>query len=150
MLVDSVMPQYTRLSSLLPTATAHPSVAPIVSASLGDLNLCSFGNFCFRISSQCPAFQVESFAVIQYFSQNGLLLTIIFLKPSVIPDLPIYQKIGQFGLVTLWVVFFIMLLSTLTFISMAWRVPVVRIHLSDCHILAILTISRKNVYFTSL
>jgi len=73
MLVDSVMPQYTRLSSLLPTATAHPSVAPI---------------------------------------------------PSVIPDMPIYQKIGQFGLVTLWVVFFIMLLSTLTFISMAWRVPV--------------------------
>jgi len=73
MLVDLVMPQYTKLSSLAPTATAHPSVAPI---------------------------------------------------PSVIPDLPIYQEIGHFGTITLWIVFFTMLLYTLVFISMAWHAPV--------------------------
>ncbi|KFZ23483.1 hypothetical protein V502_02040 [Pseudogymnoascus sp. VKM F-4520 (FW-2644)] len=92
MLVDSVIPQYTKQSSLLPTATAHPSVAPI---------------------------------------------------PSVIPDLPIYQEMGHSGLVTLWAVFVIMLLSTLAFISMAWRVPVEKrvFHIIMTFITAFATIS---------
>lgn len=49
-----------------------------------------------------------------------------FVQPTVIPDLPVYQELGHAGHVALWVGFIIMLLSTLAFISMAWRVPVVR------------------------
>ncbi|OBT78697.1 hypothetical protein VF21_02311 [Pseudogymnoascus sp. 05NY08] len=92
MLVDPVMPQYTKLSSLLPTPTAHPSVAPI---------------------------------------------------PTVIPDLPVYQELGHAGHVALWVGFIIMLISTLAFISMAWRVPVEKrvFHVIATFIAAFATIS---------
>ncbi|KFY30955.1 hypothetical protein V493_01521 [Pseudogymnoascus sp. VKM F-4281 (FW-2241)] len=73
MLVDPAILHYTKLSSLIPAAIAHPSMAP---------------------------------------------------TPPVIPDLPNYQEIGHSGLISLWVVFGIMLLSTLAFSSMAWLVPV--------------------------
>jgi len=44
--------------------------------------------------------------------------------PSVKPDTPYYEEVAQAGMITLWVVFVIMLLSTVAFIGMAWRVPV--------------------------
>jgi len=44
--------------------------------------------------------------------------------PSVIPNVPSFERVGEAGTKTLWVVFAIMLLSTLAFIAMAWRVPV--------------------------
>lgn len=44
--------------------------------------------------------------------------------PTVTPNLPRYETIGQTGTKTLWVVFVIMFLSTLGFIAMAFRVPV--------------------------
>lgn len=44
--------------------------------------------------------------------------------PTVTPNLPRYERIGDTGGKTLWVVFAIMLLSTLAFIAMSWRVPV--------------------------
>ncbi|KFY32001.1 hypothetical protein V493_00593 [Pseudogymnoascus sp. VKM F-4281 (FW-2241)] len=92
MLVDPVMPQYTKLSTLFPAPTAHPSVAPI---------------------------------------------------PTVIPDLPVYQEVGHAGHVALWVGFVLMLLSTLVFISMAWRVPVEKrvFHIIATFIAAIATLS---------
>ncbi|KAH7310278.1 putative opsin-1 [Rhexocercosporidium sp. MPI-PUGE-AT-0058] len=44
--------------------------------------------------------------------------------PTVIPNVPIYEKVGETGSKTLWVVFVIMFISTLAFYYMAWRVPV--------------------------
>jgi bacteriorhodopsin len=44
--------------------------------------------------------------------------------PTIIPTQPYYEKIGEAGTKTLWVVFVIMLLSSLAFTAMAWRVPV--------------------------
>ncbi|KAE8440971.1 hypothetical protein EG329_006160 [Mollisiaceae sp. DMI_Dod_QoI] len=44
--------------------------------------------------------------------------------PTVIPTLPYYEKVGEAGTKTLWVVFVIMSLSTLAFIALSWRVPV--------------------------
>ncbi|KAL2059870.1 hypothetical protein VTL71DRAFT_10025 [Oculimacula yallundae] len=44
--------------------------------------------------------------------------------PTVLPDVPIYEKVGATGSKTLWVVFFIMFISTLAFYYMAWRTPV--------------------------
>jgi len=44
--------------------------------------------------------------------------------PTVTPDKPHYEVIHDAGKKTLWVVFVIMLLSTIAFIGMAWRVPV--------------------------
>jgi len=44
--------------------------------------------------------------------------------PTVIPNVPHYERIGEAGVKTLWVVFVIMLLSTIAFIGLAWRVPV--------------------------
>lgn len=111
MLVDPVMPQYTKLSSLLPTATAHPSVAPIVSVALRSPD--SFKLLCFGSIGR-PIFL------------KGTQANKGFVQPTVIPDLPVYQELGHVGHVALWVGFVIMLLSTLAFISMAWRVPVVR------------------------
>jgi hypothetical protein len=67
--------------------------------------------------------------------------------PSVIPDVPHFERIGGAGTKTLWVssipdapfagsnswqvVFAIMLLSTIAFIAMAWRVPVVSYHICN-------------------
>ncbi|KAL5350534.1 hypothetical protein ACLOAV_004103 [Pseudogymnoascus australis] len=123
MLVDPVMPQYTKLSSLLPTATAHPSVAPIVSVALrspGCFKLLCFG------SIGRPIFL------------KGTQANKGFVQPTVIPDLPVYQELGHAGHVALWVGFVIMLLSTLAFISMAWRVPVEK---RVFHILATFTVA---------
>jgi hypothetical protein len=44
---------------------------------------------------------------------------------SAIPDLPVYEQVGHGGMATLWVLFILMLLSTIAFIGMAWPVPVV-------------------------
>jgi len=44
--------------------------------------------------------------------------------PTVIPTQPIYETVGEAGKKTLWVVFAIMLLSSLAFYVMAWSVPV--------------------------
>jgi len=44
--------------------------------------------------------------------------------PTVTPDVPIYEEVARSGKITLWIVFAIMLVSTLAFIGMAWRVPV--------------------------
>ena len=47
--------------------------------------------------------------------------------PTVVPDSPEYQFVGETGTKTLWVVFIIMLISSGVFSGLAWRVPVVRI-----------------------
>jgi len=44
--------------------------------------------------------------------------------PTVKPNEPIYETVGSAGGKTLWVVFVVMLLSTLGFTFLAWRVPV--------------------------
>jgi len=44
--------------------------------------------------------------------------------PSVLPDKPHFESVGKGGKTTLWVVFVIMLLSSIAFIVMAMRVPV--------------------------
>lgn len=44
--------------------------------------------------------------------------------PSVKPDVPTYEAIGTIGSTTLWVVFIIMLFSTIAFTCMAMRTPV--------------------------
>lgn len=45
--------------------------------------------------------------------------------PSVVPDSPEHQFVGETGTKTLWVVFIIMLISSGVFAGLAWRVPVV-------------------------
>ncbi|KUJ06663.1 putative opsin-1 [Mollisia scopiformis] len=47
-----------------------------------------------------------------------------FPQPTAIPNRPHYEEVGETGTKTLWVVFVIMLLSSLAFIAMSWRVPV--------------------------
>merc|ERR1712225_190309 len=44
--------------------------------------------------------------------------------PTVIPNVPIYEKVGETGTKTLWVVFVLMFISTLAFYYLAFRVPV--------------------------
>ncbi|PVH74297.1 putative opsin-1 [Cadophora sp. DSE1049] len=44
--------------------------------------------------------------------------------PTVIPNVPIYEKVGETGTKTLWVVFVLMFLSSLAFYYLAFRVPV--------------------------
>jgi len=44
--------------------------------------------------------------------------------PTVVPNAPIYERAGEAGSKTLWVVFVIMFLASLAFIVMAWSVPV--------------------------
>ncbi|KAI9729680.1 MAG: hypothetical protein M1818_008433 [Claussenomyces sp. TS43310] len=44
--------------------------------------------------------------------------------PTVTPDVPLYEVVDHAGKTTLWIVFVIMLLSTITFIGMATRVTV--------------------------
>lgn len=44
--------------------------------------------------------------------------------PSVVPIVPSYQKAGELGHRTLWVVFVLMLISSVVFAGMSWSVPV--------------------------
>jgi len=44
--------------------------------------------------------------------------------PTVVPNTPIYESVGETGTKTLWVVFVIMLLSSLAFMWMAFKAPV--------------------------
>jgi len=46
--------------------------------------------------------------------------------PSVLPDKPDYQVVGDAGKTTLWVVFVIMVIASAVFTGMAWRVPVTK------------------------
>jgi len=43
--------------------------------------------------------------------------------PTVIPNPPIFQRAGPAGERTLWVVFVLMLIATISFVVMSWRVP---------------------------
>ena len=52
--------------------------------------------------------------------------------PSVIPDSPEYQFVGDSGKKTLWVVFIIMLISSAVFAGVSWKVPVVRLPARRC------------------
>ncbi|OCK79566.1 family A G protein-coupled receptor-like protein [Lepidopterella palustris CBS 459.81] len=44
--------------------------------------------------------------------------------PSIVPDIPEYQDVGNRGKTALWVVFVIMVISSAVFAGMAWRVPI--------------------------
>lgn len=44
--------------------------------------------------------------------------------PTVVPSLPEYQKAGETGMRTLWVVFVIMVIATVVFTGMSWTVPI--------------------------
>merc|ERR1712093_967803 len=44
--------------------------------------------------------------------------------PTVIPNVPIYEKVGETGTKTLWVVSVLMFISSLAFYYLAFRVPV--------------------------
>jgi hypothetical protein len=46
--------------------------------------------------------------------------------PTVVPDVPHFERVGETGTRTLWVLFVLMFLTTLTFGSLAWRMPTVR------------------------
>ncbi|CAD6500301.1 BgTH12-07481 [Blumeria graminis f. sp. triticale] len=43
---------------------------------------------------------------------------------TIIPKLPDYERVGPTGAKTLWVVFLIMLISSITFVALSFRVPV--------------------------
>ncbi|RMZ77108.1 hypothetical protein DV737_g4529, partial [Chaetothyriales sp. CBS 132003] len=45
-------------------------------------------------------------------------------RPTIVPDVPVYVEIGDNGSRTLWVVVVILALSSLAFYYLAWRVPV--------------------------
>jgi bacteriorhodopsin len=67
---------------------------------------------------------------IQAFGTKSLLVPThsatpsVYPEPTVKPDTPYYQEAGNAGSITLWIVFVIMLVSTLAFVAMAWRVTV--------------------------
>ncbi|KAF2102569.1 family A G protein-coupled receptor-like protein [Rhizodiscina lignyota] len=44
--------------------------------------------------------------------------------PTVIPDLPEFQKVHHDGKTTLWVVFVIMLVASIIFTGMSWSIPI--------------------------
>lgn len=44
--------------------------------------------------------------------------------PTVVPSLPDYQEAGETGERTLWVVFVVMLVSTIVFTGMSWNIPI--------------------------
>jgi len=45
-------------------------------------------------------------------------------EPTVVPDPPEYQLVGETGSTTLWIVFAIQFIASVAFILLAWRVPV--------------------------
>lgn len=45
--------------------------------------------------------------------------------PSVLPDHPIYEAVGDSGSKTLWVVFVLMLIASAAFTALSWKIPVV-------------------------
>lgn len=45
--------------------------------------------------------------------------------PSVLPDSPDYQFVGDSGKRTLWVVFVLMVIASAAFAGLSWRVPLV-------------------------
>jgi len=46
--------------------------------------------------------------------------------PSVVPDRPEWQSLGNSGSKTLWIIFVIMLLASVVFTGLSWRVPVAK------------------------
>ncbi|KAI9799894.1 MAG: hypothetical protein M1833_003816 [Piccolia ochrophora] len=63
--------------------------------------------------------------------------------PTVVPTIPLYHDVGDTGKRTLWVVFVIMLLSTIAFSVLAYRVPVQKrlFHILTAFITTFATIS---------
>jgi len=63
--------------------------------------------------------------------------------PTVLPDNNIYEKVGEVGSKTLWVVFVLMFLSTLAFSYLTWRTPVQKrlFHIITTFITAFATLS---------
>ena len=45
--------------------------------------------------------------------------------PSVLPDTPIHEFVGDAGKKTLWVVFVLMLIASAAFTALSWKIPVV-------------------------
>lgn len=46
--------------------------------------------------------------------------------PSVLPDAPIHEFVGDSGKKTLWVVFVLMLIASAAFTALSWKIPLVR------------------------
>uniref|UniRef100_UPI001C31EA5B Opsin n=1 Tax=Leptosphaeria maculans TaxID=5022 RepID=UPI001C31EA5B len=46
--------------------------------------------------------------------------------PTVLPDTPIYETVGDSGSKTLWVVFVLMLIASAAFTALSWKIPVNR------------------------
>jgi len=65
--------------------------------------------------------------------------------PTIIPDIPIFEKAGQTGERTLWVVFVLMVLASIFFVVLAWAVPASKrlYH----HLTATVTIVSALAYF---
>jgi len=63
--------------------------------------------------------------------------------PSVVPVQPIYEKVHDAGIKTLWVVFVVFFISTLVFAYLAWRTPVQKrlFHVLTTFIAAFATLS---------
>jgi len=63
--------------------------------------------------------------------------------PTVTPNEPHYERVGETGTKTLWVVFVLMFLSTLAFIYLSWRTPVQKrlFHIITTFITAFATLS---------
>jgi len=63
--------------------------------------------------------------------------------PTVVPNVPIYEKVGETGTKTLWVVFVVMFLSTLTLAFLTYRTPVQKrlFHILTTFITAFATLS---------
>jgi len=63
--------------------------------------------------------------------------------PTVIPNVPIYEKVGETGTKTLWVVFVVMFISTLVLAFLTYRTPVQKrlFHLLTTFITAFATLS---------
>ena len=46
--------------------------------------------------------------------------------PTVLPDTPTYETVGDSGSKTLWIVFVLMLIASAGFTALSWKIPVVR------------------------
>ncbi|PBP21271.1 opsin-1 [Diplocarpon rosae] len=73
---------------------------------------------------------IDPAQVIEVFKTKSLLLPTtsstpyVSPIPTVKPDVPVYETVGETGTKTLWVVFVIMFLSSLAFYYLAFKVPV--------------------------
>ncbi|KAK6581775.1 hypothetical protein PZA11_005472 [Diplocarpon coronariae] len=83
-----------------------------------------------RIQRRETAIMIDPAQVIEAFQTKSLLLPTssstpdVSPIPTVRPDVPVYETVGETGTKTLWVVFVMMFLSSLAFYYLAFRVPV--------------------------